>query len=280
MLCRAILGTLHRHDARVSGGTIHIQGRDASFFNDSDWHRLRGTVLGYVSQASLAGLNPTLTVRRHLVHAARAVMALDTRSAERCALEAIEMVELPRANRILDEYPSQLSGGMRQRVVIASALLQRPKLLVADEPTTALDVTVQKSIMDLLVRLTTSLGMSLVLVTHDLALVEEYTNEVVVLYAGATVEAGRTGDVLNDPRHPYTQALQSSRLRLGDKKLTSGMWLPGAPPQPGEWPQGCRFTPRCPHAQDVCSSGGQPRLEAVLSVRRTACIRSEEVFGT
>lgn len=279
MLCRALLGTLGRHGARVESGRVEIDGVDATRLKPKGWSRLRGGVVGYVSQAALAGLNPTLTVRQHLVHAAMAIDGVDRREARARARESVELVELPRAERLLDEYPSQLSGGMRQRVVIASALVQRPRVLVADEPTTALDVTVQRAVMDLLARLTDSLGMSLVLVTHDLALVEEYTDDIAVLYAGATIESGPTATVLDHPRHPYTSALQGSRLDLllRGRHRSPVDSLAGAPPQPGEWPAGCRFGPRCEHFLDMCAEGGQPPLVAIGDRHRSGCVRAEEL---
>jgi oligopeptide/dipeptide ABC transporter ATP-binding protein len=173
----------------------------------------------------------------------------------------------------MGERTHQLSGGMRQRVMIAGALSQQPRLLVADEPTTALDVTVQREILDLILSLRRELGMALILVSHDLSVIEEVCESVVVMYAGATVEAGPVGAVVRMPRHPYSLALRTSRVDTA----TPGedlQAIAGDPPVVGAWPTGCRFWPRCPMADEQCRVGHQPGLRAVAR-QSTACLRAE-----
>ena len=262
MLCRTLLGTLARHGAVAHGGQVVVQGRDYLNAPESDWRRIRGRVIGYVPQSSLAGLNPVLSIGTQLVEAITAVHPTGQRQAQRTALELLEMVRIPRAATVLQDRPHQLSGGMRQRVMIASALAQRPQVLVADEPTTALDVTTQREILTLLGKLRQELGMALILVSHDLAVIEEVCDSVMVMYAGATVEIGPALALHSHPRHPYTRALRVSRVDTAQpgNDLES---IPGEPISVGKWPPGCRFAPCCPMAVASCTKDIQPGLRSV-----------------
>jgi oligopeptide/dipeptide ABC transporter ATP-binding protein len=183
------------------------------------------------------------------------------------------MVHLPDANGLLGKRPHELSGGMRQRVMIAAALAQRPAVLVADEPTTALDVSVQSEILAMLRELRQELGMSLILVSHDIAVVEEVCDDILVMYAGATVEWGPHAATSDSPLHPYTRALLSSRIDLADpnEELSA---IEGEPPLAGSWPSGCRFRTRCPVVQSDCADGGQPPLRD-FGGRLSACLHTE-----
>ena len=278
MLCRALVGTLHRHGAAVTGGSIRFEGQELAGASEAVWRRVRGRKIAYVPQSSLAGLNPVLTVGKQLtglIRSAGAEGRADGGSARSRARELLEMVEIPRVASVMNERPHQLSGGMRQRVVIAGALARSPDLLIADEPTTALDVRVQARILDLLRRLRDQLGMSLLLVSHDLAVVEEVCDMIVVLYAGAIMEAGPQEAIRNRSRHPYTAGL----VAAARMDISGGFEpIPGEAPSVGAWPDGCRFWPRCGltlrvgggAAHSRCSEGAQPR-PAEFEGRLTAC---------
>jgi oligopeptide/dipeptide ABC transporter ATP-binding protein len=274
MFCRALIGTLARHDARVLSGSILFAGRDLAAASERTWRQIRGREIGYVPQSSLAGLNPVLTIGTQLVEALTAA-GQSAAESQREALRLLEVVRIPRAMSILRARPNELSGGMRQRVMIAGALAARPRLLVADEPTTALDVTVQREILTLIAEIRREFGMALILVSHDLAVIEEVCDSVLVMYAGASVEHGRVGDVVRSTRHPYTAALRASRIDAA----TPGQdveAIVGEPPTLGAWPAGCRFWPRCPLAIDACRVGPQPGLRS-LDGQLTACIRAEDL---
>ncbi len=279
MMCRALVGTLGRHGAELTGGSIRLEGEDLSNASESVWRRVRGRRVAYVPQSSLAGLNPVLSIGKQLTSLTRVAMADDGQSPRARARELLEMVEIPRVGSVMHERPYQLSGGMRQRVVIAGALARSPSLLIADEPTTALDVRVQSKILDLLRRLREQLGMSLMLVSHDLAVVEEVCDSIVVLYAGAVMEAGRQDLIRERARHPYTAGL----VAAANMELAGGFEpIPGEAPSVGAWPAGCRFWPRCGHSLQVgdgkphpsCCEGAQPQ-PVVIEGRRTACLFAE-----
>jgi oligopeptide/dipeptide ABC transporter ATP-binding protein len=275
MLCRSLVGTLGRRGARVTSGRILFGQRDLAGAPESVWRQVRGREIGYVPQSSLAGLNPVLTVGTQLVEAIKTMGPIGRREAEREALRLLDLVRIARAQQVLGQRSHQLSGGMRQRVMIAAALAQRPRLLIADEPTTALDVTVQHEILSLIARLRDELGMALLLVSHDLAVVEEVCESVVVMYAGASVEVGPVGAVARAPRHPYSRALGTSRVdtAVPGQDLES---IAGDPPTVGAWPDGCRFWPRCPFADAACREGRQPDLRPIGD-HLSACIHAERV---
>jgi len=275
MLCRALLGTLGRHGAVATGGSILCGGRNLVGAPESTWRHIRGREIGYVPQSSLAGLNPVLTIGAQLAESISCVRRMAGRDLQREALQLLDMVRIPRAKQILGERPHQLSGGMRQRVMIATALAQRPKVLVADEPTTALDVTTQREILTLLVKLRRELGMSLILVSHDLAVIEEVCDSMVVMYAGLAVEAGAVELLTRVPRHPYTRALRASRVdtAVRGRPLET---ITGEPAAVGAWPAGCRFAPRCSLADDSCRQGLQPQLRPV-GRQQSACIFADRM---
>ncbi len=275
MLCRAMIGTLGWHAAMVTGGSIHFGGYDLANAPESVWRRVRGREIGYVPQSSLAGLNPVLPIATQMVEAITSVEPMSKPEAEKKAVEYLDMARIPRAKEVLRERAHQLSGGMRQRVMIAGTLAQKPKLLVADEPTTALDVTTQREILSMIAKLRQDLGMSLILISHDLAVIEEVCDSVMVMYAGASVEAGPVGVLSKAPRHPYTRALRVSRIDTA----TPGQDIEtvvGEPLSVGNWPVGCRFAPRCPLADDACREGPQPALRSV-GEQQSACIHAEQM---
>lgn len=277
MLCRALMGTLRRHGAVVASGRILYRDRDLASADEKAWRRIRGRRIGYVPQSSLAGLNPVLTVRTQLTEAIHAAREASTAEAENQARQLLELVRIPRPDRVLEMRSHELSGGMRQRVMIAAALAQEPEILIADEPTTALDVTIQREILSLINRLRARLKMALIFVSHDLAVIEEVCDSVMVLYAGASVEIGPLETVVSNPRHPYTRALLASRVDLAvpDEDLET---IPGDPASAGAWPDGCRFWPRCPLEDQDCREGSQPAL-APAGPQRTACLHHDRMEG-
>jgi oligopeptide/dipeptide ABC transporter ATP-binding protein len=278
MLCRAMLGTLDRHGATVTDGQIIYDDQPLVGAGEDVWRQIRGHRIGYVPQSSLAGLNPLLTVRSHLREVLDPQRFSKGSDADQECLRMLDGVRIARPEQVLDFYPNQLSGGMRQRVMIALAIGLRPTVLVADEPTTALDVTIQREILQLLMSLRSETGMAIVLVSHDLAVIEELCEEVVVLYAGAAVESGPLEKVIGTPHHPYTWALSASRVDRVDPAHDLKT-IAGDPVAVGGWPTGCRFWPRCPMARDDCREGGQPPLTTLGSGHASACLYPHEVGG-
>jgi oligopeptide/dipeptide ABC transporter ATP-binding protein len=276
MLCRSFIGTLPRYGVALTGGRLTIAGLDMTRGTEEDWRKIRGRAIGYVPQSSLAGLNPVLTVETQLLEALNiSQRALSRAEARTEARRLLDLVRIPRAAAVLGERSHQLSGGMKQRVMIAAALALSPPLLVLDEPTTALDVTVQYEILVLIRALREELKMGLILVSHDLAVVEFLCERVMTMYAGASVEIGASRDIRTRPRHPYTNALLHSRLGMAQRGVDL-VAIPGESPAVGSWPEGCRFWPRCQFAIEACKEGPQPPLRLVDD-HLTACIRAAEV---
>ena len=251
----------------IESGKIHFGGEDILERSWTDMRGLRGREIAMIFQEPMTSLNPTRTIGWQLSEA-MTVHGKDAPAARARALELLERVGLRDPNAALRQYPHELSGGMRQRVMIAIALANRPKLLIADEPTTALDVTVQAQIMSLIKELQDELGMAMLLITHDLGIVSEVAHDVSVMYAGQVVEAAPTRDLFHDPRHPYTQGLFASlpaRNRRGQDLMT----LDGIVPDAANWPTGCRFAERCVHRLDACSAA--PGLRVSASGRQVRC---------
>ena len=249
MLCRALIGTLARHGAEITAGTVKFGGLDLVAASERVWRGIRGREIGYIPQSSLAGLNPVLTVETQLVESITATGPLSRRQARDKAVELLERVRIPRAPQVLKARGHQLSGGMRQRVMIAAAIAQAPKLLIADEPTTALDVTIQREILSLITQLRHELNMALVLVSHDLAVIEDVCDEVMVMYAGASVESGPVAALSNDP----SPSLHAGAARLARRPRRAG-------PGPGGDPRRCRL--------GWLVAAGMPLLAALLARRR------------
>ena len=273
MVCRGLIGTLHRRGARILSGSIRLNGLNLAHCDETIWRTIRGRRVGYVPQSALAGLNPVMTIGAQLREAIREVRQTPEKDAAARARELLDMVSIRRAETVLKQYPSQLSGGMRQRVMIACAIASGPDLLVADEPTTGLDVTVQADIMKLLRSIRTAMGMSIILVSHDLALVDDVCDRVVVMHAGTCVESGTVAQMAM-PRHPYTRALNFSRIELatpGSELIT----IKGQPPAVGAWRPGCRFADRCEFVQNDCRLGNHPPLFGPDDGHRTACLHPE-----
>ena len=275
MLSRAIIGTLERRGALITAGKIFFNGIDLSTAAENTWRRIRGKQIGYVPQSSLSGLNPVLTIETQLIESIISSESGSKKGIKKQAMDLLEMVRIPRAKQVLKNRAHELSGGMRQRVMIATAIAQNPKLLIADEPTTALDVTVQKEILELITNLRKDLGMALILISHNLPVIEEACDSVMVMYAGTSVEFGPVKVLAGAPKHPYTLALRDSRVDLARPGEDLEAIL-GNPTTVGHWPKGCRFWPRCTLADKACQTGSDYPLSPVGN-QLTACIHHERM---
>jgi oligopeptide/dipeptide ABC transporter ATP-binding protein len=262
-LCaQSVTRLLPPHRARCTSGAVRLSGVDVFKASERDLRRLRGAVAGHVFQEPAAALNPAMRIGDQVLEALRLHRPAEARHAE--AVRWLARVGIPAPEDRARQFPHELSGGLQQRVTLAIALAPRPRLLVADEPTTALDVTVQAQVLELLAQARAELGMAILLVTHNLGVVEGIADRVAVLYAGQVVEHGPTADVLARPLHPYTRALVASVPRLGQATDRLGS-LPGSVPAPGAWPTGCRFQPRCPQARASCGEASPPWNPARLA---------------
>jgi peptide/nickel transport system permease protein len=255
---------------RVTGGSIVFDGRDLTRASDRELAALRGRRIGMIFQNPTSSLNPVLTIGFQLVETLRAQLRLSSAHARRRARDALRAVGIGDPERVLRRYPFQLSGGMNQRVMIAMAMASEPDLLIADEPSTALDVTTQAQILEQLREITQRSQTSLILITHDIAVVAEYADVVLVMYAGQVCEVGPVDAVVSDARHPYTQALLGALPRADAPPGTRLEAIPGEPPDPAEPVRGCPFAPRCPHVMDVCRSVNPPPFD-VGRGRTAAC---------
>ena len=252
-------------------GRIDFAGQDLMALPEARMREIRGRDIAMIFQEPMTSLNPVFTCGDQVMEALVHHRGLDRAGARAEALKLLKLVEIPSAERRLDDYPHQLSGGMRQRVMIAMALACRPKLLLADEPTTALDATIQAQILDLLRGLQRELGMAVILITHDLGVVSEVAHRVLVMYAGRVVETSPAAEVFARPLHPYTEGLLASIPRLEGpiERLDA---IPGQVPAPDAMPAGCRFAPRCRYAEPACAASPPP-LAPRGEGRAAACIR-------
>lgn len=266
----AVMGLL-ASNAKVSGrvrlGDYELLGKPAQELN-----KVRGSQLAMIFQDPMTSLTPHMKVGEQISESVVRHLGLTTSAARQRALELLEQVQVSDAQRRLDQYPHELSGGMRQRVMIAIALACNPKMLIADEPTTALDVTIQAQILSLLAQLKRNRGMAMALITHDLGVVAGIADRVVVMYAGRIVESGLVRDVLKNPRHPYTQALLRSMPRVDESADVPLLTISGQPPNPRYLPAGCAFAPRCSLSNELCRTE-----RPVLKIGRTllACHHAE-----
>jgi oligopeptide transport system ATP-binding protein len=281
---QAIMGILDMPPAEIAAGRIWFEGRDLLTLSAEEQRRVRGPGIAMIFQDALSALNPVYSVGFQIGEMFRTHRGTSRKEAKKLAVELMERVRIPAAAQRVNDYPHQFSGGMRQRVMIAMAIALEPKILIADEPTTALDVTVQAQVMDLLKDLQRETGMGLVLITHDLGVVNEVADKVAVMYAGTAVETGTVDDVFQRPSHPYTEGLMSSVPQVEAK---GGRLEPitGQPPNLAAIPSGCSFHPRCSHRRLGADArpGGEcsvdvPPLRVVLPGRDAACHYSEEVL--
>jgi oligopeptide/dipeptide ABC transporter ATP-binding protein len=269
----SVLGLVPR-PGRIEGGEIRYQDRDLRALRPKEWQEVRGREIGMVFQDPMTSLNPVLTIGRQITEVLRWHLRMGRNEARDRAVELLELVGIPSPERRLDEYPHQFSGGQRQRILIAIALAAEPRVLIADEPTTALDVTIQAQIVELIKGLQQRLGMAILWITHDLALVAGMVDRVAVMYAGQVVEEAPVGELFRAPRHPYTRALLRSMPTMGerDERLPA---IPGKPPVLHAPPAACPFAPRCAFAGEECRTA-VPTLDTVSTGHRVACFRWEE----
>jgi oligopeptide/dipeptide ABC transporter ATP-binding protein len=255
---------------RIARGHVLLGGRDLVQLSETEMAAVRGARIALVGQDPMSSLNPVQSVGRQLVEAIRTHEKVAKRVARRRAVELLSQVGLTNAEERFDSYPHQFSGGMRQRVMIAMAVSANPEVVIADEPTTALDVTTQARIIDLLSTLVEERHMAVILITHDLGLAASFCDDIQVMYAGRIVERSRPGPLFADPKHPYTEALLNAICRLDDDISKPIAAIPGQPPLPQALPSGCAFHPRCPQAFERCS-GEVPALRTLADGRTVAC---------
>lgn len=263
----AITGLLER-PGRIDRGEIHFEGQRIDNLDKEEMRRLRGRKIGAIFQDPLTSLNPLMTVGQQLIQTIRTHLPLGRDAARTRAIDLLAEVGIPAPEARVDQYPHEFSGGMRQRVVIALALCANPALVIADEPTTALDVSIQSQILELLRKMCRDHGAAVILVTHDMGVIAETADRVAVMYSGRVVEIGPVEKVVKDPRHPYTAGLMQSIPRIGSKakRLTQ---IEGAMPRLTDLPQGCAFNPRCPKVMDICRRQKPTSLE--VEGGRVAC---------
>lgn len=254
---------------KIVGGEILFEGRDLLKIKESEMRMIRGNEIAMIFQEPMTSLNPVLTVGDQIMEPLIEHTLLSKSEARKKAIQLIEQVGIPRADQIIDSYPHELSGGMRQRIMIAISLSCDPKLLIADEPTTALDVTIQAQILDLLRQLKKDRNMSLMLITHDLGVVAEMADYVVVMYAGKVIEEGPVKEIFKNPRHPYTKGLLLAKPVIGQRKERL-FTIPGQVPNPIGLGENCHYSDRCEHAIDICRAS-QPALQKDGADSKVAC---------
>ncbi|MBL8329052.1 MAG: ABC transporter ATP-binding protein [Rubrivivax sp.] len=272
----AIIGLLEP-PGRIAGGQILLEGRRIDQLGADEMRKVRGRQIGAVFQDPLTSLNPLYTVGRQLIETIRTHLPMDERQARERAVDLLRQTGIPAPEARIEQYPHQFSGGMRQRVVIALALAAQPRLIVADEPTTALDVSIQAQIIALLKRLAREQGASVMLVTHDMGVIAETCDRVAVLYAGRVAEIGPVADVIHRPSHPYTSGLMGS-IPAMDEDRERLLQIDGAMPRLNAIPQGCAFNPRCPKVMDRCRRERPELLNA--GATRAACWLVDEKVAT
>ena len=279
----SILRLIPDPPGRIVGGQILFEGRDLMGRSESEMQTIRGNEISMIFQEPMTSLNPVLTVGHQISEAIMLHQGLHRREAMQKSVEMLRLVHIPEAQSRVHEYPHQLSGGMRQRVMIAMALSCNPKVLIADEPTTALDVTIQAQILDLMLELQDKLGTAIIMITHDLGVIAEVAKRVVVMYAGKKVEEAEVEELFASPCHPYTQGLLASIPRLdAAAEATEGrtrlLEIEGMVPSLHDLPQGCLFEPRCPYASDQCRTE-YPPLEQKRPGHLAACWHTDRLMG-
>jgi len=253
----------------IAGGEIFFEGRDLVKLSEEQMRHIRGNKISMIFQEPMTSLNPVFTVGNQVGEAIRVHRKVSKKEAEDRVVELFRMVGIPSPDRRVRDYPHNMSGGMRQRVMIAMALALQPSLLIADEPTTALDVTIQAQILELIKDLRTKVNSAVLLITHDIGVVAEMADEVIVMYTGKVVEQGDVVSVLKHPKHPYTVGLLNSIPSLGQKDQRLNV-IPGTVPSPLNLPKGCTFAPRCPHVMGICHEQ-EPELKTLEGGVKAKC---------
>lgn len=270
VLSLSIMQLLPEKIARIEKGEINFKGKRIDNIKETEYNKMRGKELSMIFQEPMTALNPVFTIGNQLIEKITLHLKLNKKDARERAIELLNQVGIPRASEAIDNYPHQLSGGMRQRVMIALAISCQPDLLIADEPTTALDVTVQAQILELLKKIREENDMSIIFISHDLAVISELCDRVAVMYAGNIIETGSTNEIFQSPKHPYTQALIRSIPKL-DESAEKLEVIEGSVPSLVNMPkQGCRFANRCPYAMSVCKQG-DVSLKLIDSEHKVAC---------
>ena len=268
----SIMRLLNEPPARLRG-QINFQGRNLLTLSEKQMQPIRGNRISMIFQEPMTSLNPVFTIGNQLTETFTLHQGLSKREAKQRCIDLLRMVRIPEPEQRFDEYPHQLSGGMRQRVMIAMALACQPELLIADEPTTALDVTIQAQVLELMKELQKEMGTSIAFITHDLGVVSEMCDRVIVLYCGEVVEEALVDDIFADPKHPYTIGLLSTLPKIGNEERLET--IPGVVPPAGKFPVGCVFAPRCKYATEKCHAC-KPDLVEVGDGHRARCFRYTE----
>jgi oligopeptide transport system ATP-binding protein len=266
----SILGLIPIPPGEIVSGVTNYRGRDLLKLSEAEMENIRGKEIAMIFQDPMTSLNPVLTIGRQITESLRIHLGMDQEKAEHRAIELIEQVGISAPSERLGNYPHEFSGGMRQRAMIAMALSCAPSLLIADEPTTALDVTIQAQIMELVERLRDQLGMAIIWITHDLGVVAGLAERVIVMYAGSIVEEAVVDDLYEDPRHPYTLSLLQALPQVDQRRDSRLKSIPGAPPNLVMEPRGCPFTPRCEFTTERCQDE-MPPLTPVTHRQKIAC---------
>ena len=271
----SIMGLIPDPPGKIEGGEILFDGKNLLEFSDDEMRHVRGNDVSMIFQEPMTSLNPVFTIGRQIDEAVILHQKVSKQEAKQRSIDMLHLVGIPAPEQRYGEYPHQLSGGMRQRVMIAMALSCNPKLLIADEPTTALDVTVQAQILELMTKLQDEMGMGMMMITHDLGVIAEVCDRVAVMYAAKIVEYADVDSIFYKPRHPYTIGLLSSIPRLGEEveKLAT---IEGTVPAPTNWPKGCHFCTRCQWADDLCWND-EPQLVEIETGHQVACWHIDKV---
>jgi len=275
----SVMRLIPQPPGKIESGQVLFDGRDLMKIDEEEIRQVRGNRIAMIFQDPMTSLNPVLTICRQVSEALELHLGMDKDTARKRTIELLQMVGIPEAAARVDDYPHQFSGGMRQRVMIAMALSCNPQLLIADEPTTALDVTIQAQIIDLVKRLKREIGMAIIWITHDLGVIAGLADRVNVMYAGYIIEEARVKDMYGDPHHPYTLGLLGSIPRLDEARKEKLIPIEGLPPDLIGLPPGCPFYERCTYRVDQCLEA-MPPLEMVGPGHRVACWRWEEVKAT
>ncbi len=273
----SVMRLIPQPPGKIVSGEVIFDGRDLLKLDEEEMRQVRGNRIAMVFQDPMTSLNPVLTINTQISEALQLHMQMDKEAARKRTIELLQMVGIPSAASRIDDYPHQFSGGMRQRVMIAMGLSCNPQLLIADEPTTALDVTIQAQIIDLVKRLKREIGMAIIWITHDLGVVAGLAERVVVMYAGYIVEEAPVKEMYINPRHPYTLGLLKSIPRLDEMRKTTLTPIEGLPPDLITLPKGCPFAPRCPYVIEKCIEENPPLMVTMSTRHRSACWRWQDV---